>query len=391
MTREKMTLEYICTRLGEEDPHFNGAVTPPIFETSLHVFDKTEDLINYNAYDEKNRFIYGRVDNPTVKLLETKLAAIEEADGAVCFASGMAAITSAMLFALKPGDHLVCISNAYGPAKTFIDGNLARMNISVTYVDGRDPQDFEKAILPNTRAFYLESPSSLVLAVTDLMEVAKIAKANNIITMIDNTYCAGVYQKPLNLGIDIAMHTISKYYGGHSDVIGGALMANAEIIKKIRDQGRELYGGILGPFEAWLVIRSLRTLPIRLKASSENAMAMAEMLDSHPRIRRVNYPMLPSFPQKDIVNRQMTGACGLLSFEPDMSLEDTLAFTNRLKLFRKGVSWGGFESLCVMPMYKSTDQEAADRDTSRNLVRIYCGLEGKDDLLDDVKAALEQV
>lgn len=388
---EELTLEYICTHLGEEDAAFKyeGAVNAPLFATSLHVFENMEGLLGHNVYDDQKKYIYGRVDNPTVVLLEKKLAAIEHAQGAVCFASGMAAITSALLYGLKPGDHLICVLNAYGPTRTFIDNNLKNFGIDCTYVQGTDIQDFTQALRPNTGMIYLESPTSAVMQLQDLEAVVKLAKEHNIVTAIDNTWAAGVYQKPLDMGVDMTVHTISKYFGGHSDVIGGVLCAREEIVRKIRDEGRELYGGIIGPFEAWLVLRSLRTLSSRLEKSSANAIEVAAYLEKQPRVRRVNYPGLKSYKQYDLAQKQMSGSSGLLSFELDADVEETIAFADRLKLFHKGVSWGGFESLACMPMYKCSEEEAARRDSSRNLIRLYCGLENAQDLLMDLERAFK--
>ncbi len=383
---KEMSLEYICTHLYEEEKVYN-AVTPPLTTATLHVFDRIEDLLSYNCYNDREKYIYGRVDNPTIRLLEKKLAAVEGADDSVCFASGMAAITSALLYALKPGDHLITLKNVYGPARTFIEKNLAQFGITCTFVSGLYVSEFEEVTKENTRMIYLESPTSAVMELQDLRQIAAFAKSKNIVTAIDNTWAAGVYQKPLALGIDMSVHTISKYYGGHSDVIAGVLMARDEIVRKIRDEGRELYGGIIGAFEAWQVLRSMRTLPARLKQSSENALAVAQMLEKRREVKRVNYPTLKSYSQAELAKEQLSGASGLFSFELDMSLEDTLQFANKLKLFQKGVSWGGFESLCCMPMYKHSDEVCADRNSARNLIRLYCGLEGTDDLLEDVERA----
>lgn len=393
MKDEKLSLEYICTHLGEEDAasKYEGAVNAPLFATSLHVFENIEGLLEHSTYDGKGKYVYGRVDNPTVVLLEKKLAAIEEADGAVCFASGMAAITSALMYGLKPGDHLICVLNAYGPTRAFIDNNLRKMGIESTYVQGTELVHFENALKPNTAMIYLESPTSAVMELQDLEAVVKLAKEHHILTAIDNTWSAGVYQKPLTMGVDITVHTMSKYYGGHSDLIGGVLCAREEIVHKVRDEGRELYGGILGPFEAWMVLRSLRTLSSRLEKSSQNALAAATLLEKHPKVRRVNYPALKSYKQYELAQKQLTGSSGLLSFELEADVEASKAFANHLKLFHKGVSWGGFESLACMPIFKCSEEEAAARDSNRNLIRIYCGLENTQDLLQDIENALNQL
>lgn len=390
MKQEEFSIDYICTHLGEEnaaDINY-GAVIPPIFATSLHVFPDMEGLLGFNPQHPHGKYIYGRVENPTVWLLEKKLAALEKADGALCFASGMAAITSAVLHCVRPGDHIISITNAYGPARSFFETTLVKYGVETTYISGADPAEFEAHTKANTVMYYLESPSTAVMELQDLSAITQIAQANGIKTVIDNTWATPVYQQPLTMGVDIVVHTMSKYIGGHSDIIGGVLCAGAETIQQIKANERELLGGIIGPFEAWLAVRGLRTLSARLSQSSQNALAVASFLDAHPRVRRVNYPGIPSHPQYALACRQMSGCSGLLSFELDDTPENSIVFANRLNMFRKGVSWGGFESLVCMPMYKLTDEEATGRNSHRNLVRLYCGLEHQEDLLSDIARAL---
>lgn len=390
MKQEDYSIDYICTHLGEEnaaDIHF-GAVIPPIFATSLHVFPDMEGLLQFNPRQSTGKYIYGRVENPTVWLLEKKLAALEKADGALCFASGMAAITSAVLHCVKPGDHIVSINNVYGPVRTFFDTLLVKYGVEITYISGSDPTEFAANSRENTALYYLESPSTAVMELQDLSAIAETARNRGIKTVIDNTWATPIYQQPLTMGVDIVVHTMSKYIGGHSDIIGGVLCADSAIIEQIKASERELLGGIIGPFEAWLAVRGLRTMPVRLAQSGQNALAVAKLLDTHPRVRRVNYPGIRSHPQYPLARRQMSGCSGLLSFELDDTLENSIAFANRLKMFRKGVSWGGFESLVCMPMYKLTDQEAKLRNSDRNLIRLYCGLEDQEGLLSDIALAL---
>lgn len=390
MKNNEYNVDYICTHLGEENaPDVNcGAVVPPIYETSLHVFEDMKGLLGFDAANPCGRFIYGRVENPTVHLLEQKLAALEQTDGALCFASGMAALTAAIMYCVKPGDHVVTIKNVYGPIRNFLENYLKKFDVEVSFIQGIDVSEFEREIRPNTKMFFLESPSTAVLELQDLRAVAEIAKKHGIMTAIDNTWATPVYQKPLAMGIDISIQTMSKYIGGHSDIIGGVLCAREDIISGIKSNERELIGGIIGPFEAWLAIRGLRTMPVRLARSGENAAAVAKLLDESPRVLKVNYPGLESYPQHELAKKQMSGNSGLLSFELDGSPEDAIIFADKLKMFRKGISWGGFESLVCMPMYKLSDEEAKNRSSSRRLIRIYCGVEDKKDLLADIAAAL---
>ncbi len=378
-------LEYICAHLGEEEK-IMGAVTPPVFMNSLFVFDSIEDHLHFDG-NKSNSYMYTRNANPTVELVEKKLAAIEGAEACACFASGMAAITTAILHFMKAGDHIITIKNVYGPTRSFITENMASLGMSHDFINDNDTDGIIAAIKPNTRVIYLESPSSLVLEMQELECIVKIAKEKNIATIIDNTWAAGVYQKPFDIGIDVSVHTLSKYYGGHSDVVGGCVCASNDIMAVLKPKGREIFGGILGNFEAWQVLRSLRTFPLRLEKSSNNAKKVAEYLETKKEVKRINYPGVRSYPQYALAQKQITGSSGLMSFELDASLEKTVTFCNTLTLFQKGVSWGGFESLVIMPCYKLTDEEAQDRHATRNLVRLYCGLESADDMIEDLENA----
>jgi len=383
-----MTDEFICTRYGEDNDGYLNAIVPPIYMTSLHTFPTIEEHIHYSQ--DSGRFIYGRVSNPTVALVEKKIAALEQGAGAKCFASGMGAISSAILSAVEADSHIICIKNVYGPTKTFIDSYLPKFGITCTYVKGCEVSDFEAAIRPNTSLIYLESPSSVVLSLQDLAAVGALARARGITTVIDNTYCTPIYQKPLTLGIDVAVHTLSKYMGGHGDLIGGVLVcADGERLRRISTRERELLGGILGPMEAWLVLRALRTLPTRLKQHVESAMRVAEFLEGHEKVERVYFPGLDSHPQRALAKRQMGAATGLLSFVLKCDEAETRAFVNRLRLFRIGVSWGGFESLAVMPYYNMNTQQLDDLGGPQRLVRICIGLDDASALIDDLRQALE--
>ncbi len=382
-------LEYICAHLGEEEKLLQS-VTPPLFLNSLFVFDSMEEYFAFNS-SQNNSYMYSRCANPTVELLEKKLAAIEGAEECACFASGMAAITTSILHFMKTGDHIITIKNVYGPTRTFITENLVALGMEHDFINDNDSDGIIAAIKPNTRVIYLESPSSLVLELQDLEKIIAITKEKGIATIIDNTWAAGVYQKPFEIGIDVSVHTLSKYYGGHSDVVGGCVCSSKDTISIIKQKGRELHGGILGNFEAWQVLRSLRTFPLRLEKSSKNAQAVAEYLETKKEVRRINYPGVKSYPQYELAQKQFTGCSGLMSFEIDTSVEKTIEFCNALSIFQRGVSWGGFESLAIMPCYKLSDEVAADRHASRNLVRLYCGLENTQDLIQDLENAFKVI
>jgi len=371
----------------------HGAISPPIYLNSLHVFPTFEAYADANPMDE-DTFIYGRVSNPTVQLLEKKIAALEHGDRAIVFASGMAAATAAVLSTCKSGDHIICMRNAYHPLINFLDRICKpRMNIDMTYVTGTSLQELEDAILPNTRLVILESPASIIFTVVDLRAIAEICHKHDIKTYIDNTYSTPLFQNPLDMGIDLVMHTLSKYLGGHSDVIGGVLVSkNLELMQFILRNSRELFGGILGPMNAWLVIRGMRTLAARLQYHQDTAMKIAVFLENHPKVSRVYYSGLPSHPQANLIEQQMSGHSGLMSFELKAPPEDAIKVINNLALFEKGVSWGGFESLALCPLYRATSQELQFLNIqNRGLIRIHCGLEGWENLQNDLAQALDLI
>ena len=378
------------THVGENPEKYMKSVTPPIFMNSLHVFDTVKDYFDVDIFNDE--FYYGRASNPTVSILEKKIAALEHGSRAVVFSAGMAACAAAILRICGAGSHVICIKESYGPVQHLLDEFLCpKYNVSVTYVEGRTVQEFEEAIRPETAMIILESPTTLLFNVVDLEGVAKLAKAHGIKTYIDNTYSTPIFQKPLDMGIDIVMHTMTKYIGGHSDLVGGVLVSKDEQLMRDIMVQRDWFGGVLGPMEAWLAIRGLRTLDVRMQRHYETAMEVAKFLEKQPKVKRVFFTGLPSHPQYELARKQQKGECGLMSLEIDGTLEDTETFVNRLKLFEKGCSWGGFESLAIAYTYNWTDEQCAFLNVSRNIVRIHCGLEGTENLIADLKQALDKI
>ena len=381
----------ITSHYGEEFEHYYNAVVPPIFMNSLNVFETVDDYYDSDKTD-KHVYCYGRVQNPTVRILEDKAAALEQGTGALAFASGMAAATTAVLTVCKAKSHVVCIRSAYGPLKTFLNEYCREhLDMSVTYVKGDDTEEFEHAVTDQTDLIILESPSSVVLSLQDIHAVSEIAKKHHAYVYIDNSFCTPNYQKPLLLGADIVMHTASKYMGGHSDIIGGILaVEDEELMARLRQQ-RELFGGIIGPMEAWLIIRGLRTMEVRVERHQATAMEIAEFLESHPKVRKVYYPGLLSHPQHELMKRQQGGNTGLLSFEIKGSVEQAKEVAQRLKIFKIGVSWGGFESLVCMPHARQDAESCRFLGADQNVLRIHCGLEGAEVLKADLENALSCV
>ena len=378
----------ITAHYGEEYEHYYNAIVPPIFMNSLNVFETLDDYYDFDRTD-KHKYCYGRVQNPTVRILEDKVAALEHGVGALAFASGMAAATTAVLTSCKAGSNVVCIHNAYGPLKDFLTKYCSEhMNITTTFVKGDRPEEFEEHVTDATDLIVLESPSSLVFSLQDISAVSEIAKKHHALVYIDNTFCTPIYQQPLDMGADIVMHTTSKYIGGHSDLIGGMLVVkDPELMKKLTAQ-RELLGGIVGPMEAWLMIRGLRSMEVRLGAHQETAMKVAAFLEKHPKVRKVYYPGLPSHPQYQLMKRQQTGNTGLMSFEIDGTTEEATKVAEALKIFKIGVSWGGFESLVFLPHARLDQETCRVLGADQNVIRIHCGLEGTDALISDLESAL---
>lgn len=265
------------------------------------------------------------------------------------------------------------------------------MNIKTTFVEGSRIEEFENALTEKTQLIVLESPSSVVFSVQDIKTVSELARKKGAKVYIDNTYCTPIYQKPLELGVDIAMHTTSKYLGGHSDLIGGALiLKDRELADKIRNM-REQLGSIIGPMEGWLILRGLRTLEIRVKEHGRTAKDIAEWLEKHPKVKHVYYPGLSSHRQAELIEKQQSGSTGLLSFQIDGTVEQAKQFCEMLKVFKIGVSWGGFESLVMMPYARLSKEEAESMGGSSNIIRIHCGLEGKEILKQDLENAFDAV
>ena len=373
---------------------YEGAVVPPIFQNSLFTFPDWEAIDQ--AFDARQEhFIYSRGKNPTVDFAEKKLAEIAHADRAILFTSGMAAISAAILYCVKPNSHIITVKNVYGPTSNFMSNYLKeKLNVETTYISGESVDEFKENIRKNTALIYLESPSSALFSLQDLEAVASLAKANHIKTICDNTWATPLFQRTLDLGIDFEVHSVTKYLCGHSDVVAGVVMGKQQDMEDLFSREYEWLGGKISPFEAWLLIRSLRTLPIRMQQHQENAMKVAQFLEKHPQVEVVRYPGLPSFPQYELGRKQMTGYSSLLSFQLKTNdINQVKTFYNALKMFHRGVSWGGFESLAYAPaisyLKELAPEQFAQMGISLGDIRISVGLEFAEDLIADLEQALE--
>ncbi|WP_457944646.1 trans-sulfuration enzyme family protein [Caproiciproducens sp. LBM24188] len=387
----KKDSKLITAHYAENYEHYYNAIVPPIFMNSLNVFEHIDAYYDCDTKDI-NTYVYGRVQNPTVRIVEEKIAALEHGAKAALFASGMAATTTAILSTCKMGSNVVCLRNAYGPVKTFLDNYCVKhMGMTVTYVKGDSLEEYEQAVTDKTDLIMLESPSSVVFSLQDIRGVVKIAHQHGAKTIIDNTFCTPIYQQPLDMGVDLVMHTLSKYMGGHSDLIGGVLASKDEDLMNYMLDQRELIGGIIGPVEAWLVLRGLRSLEVRIAQHNQTALKVAKYLENHPKVKRVYYPGLKSHPQYELMKTQQTGNTGLLSFEINGTVEQAKAVVNNLSIFKIGVSWGGFESLACMPQLRLDEKTCNWLGAGQGIIRLHCGLEGAENLIADLASALEKI
>ncbi len=386
-----MHLSEILNHLGEDRENYFNAVSPPIIQTSNFAF-KTLGEFRNAFVDELESHLYSRGNNPTVKILRQKIAALEEAEDALVFSSGSGAIANAVIANVKSGDHIVCVQASYSWTFNLISSFLDRFGVEHTFVDGKNLSEIEAAIKDNTTVLFLESPTSATLELQDLEACAAIAKKHNLISIIDATYASPLYQKPFAMGIDLSVHTCSKYLNGHSDVIGGVISGSKIMIKKIFESEYMTLGGIISPYEAAMIIRGLRTLELRMERTSASALKIAKWLEDHPKIEQVYHPHLPSFPQYELAKKQMKKCGGLFSLKIKAdSIEKMEAFHARLKCFLLAVSWGGHESLLLPYCAFHGIPGRPDTTIPWNFVRIYIGLEDPNWLIEDLAQALEVV
>ena len=395
MEEDKTNIATMLAHYAEDRAAHCGAVVPPIFQNSLFTFESWE-AIDEAFSDQDNHCIYSRGNNPSVLLAEKKIAKLAGGERAKLFGSGMAAVSAALLHFLEHGDHVVSVRNIYGPTTTLLAYLKGKMNVDTTYVSGETVDEFEAAITEKTKVIYLESPSTFVFSLQDIEAVASLAKERGIHTIIDNTWATPVFQKPLAMGVDLEVHSCSKYLGGHSDLVAGIVIGNENELLEIGRNEAQLFGGKMAPFEAWLLVRSLRTLPLRMQKHQENTMAVARFLDGHPLVRNVRYPGLHNFSQYELGRKQMDGCSGLMGFELATSdLQKIKNFVNHLEIFQIGVSWGGHESLVFAPIISTLkelpEEQARQLGISLGAIRISVGLEDSDDLIRDLDRALSLV
>ncbi len=375
---------------GEPERHGVGApVGTPIIRTSTFTFSSTEEMKRW-AEGKSKAYIYTRYGNPTLAVAEGKIAALEGSEAAMVTASGMAAISSALLGALKAGDELIATRQLYGGTYRLMRDVLPDLGIRVHHVEA-DLAGIETLVNSRTRVLYVETPTNPTLRIVDLKKAIAFAKKHNLISIIDNTFASPILQKPIELGFDMVVHSATKYMGGHSDIIAGAAAGSQKWMDRIRHMVIAL-GGSMDPDAAYYLIRGLKTLELRVKKQCENAMAVAKFLEKHPKVARVHYPGLPSHPDHKLAKRQMRGFGAMLAFDMKGGLAAARRFCDRVRLFLLAASLGGVESLVILPIYTShynmSAEELACVGVTPGTVRVSVGLENPEDLIADLKQAL---
>jgi cysteine-S-conjugate beta-lyase len=377
---KKLGINTICTHVGEiKDEQFKGAVSPMYLSSSYEFLDV--DVKRYPRY----------FNTPNQEYLAKKIAALENTESALIFGSGMAAISTMFLAFLQKGDHLVVQNTLYGGTVNFIKEEFPKYGIDFTFTEGYSVKDFEKVIKANTKLIHIETPSNPLLTVTDIRAIAKLGKTEGIVTSIDNTFASSVNQQPIDLGIDMVMHSATKYYGGHSDICAGAVASSEAYIERIWNVGKNL-GGSLSDMTVWMLERSMKTLGLRVKKQTKNAMKLAKWLDKHPKISKVYYPGLKSHPEHKLAKSQMKGFGAMLSFELTKDL-DSQHFQKHLKLIKSSMSLAGIESTMLSPHLTShallTQEERDTIGISDQLIRFSVGIENLKDLKQDINNAIE--
>lgn len=387
---DDMELSRIINEYAEDRDGYFRAIAPPIIQTSNFAFHRVDDL-RKSFEDEYSTWLYSRGLNPTVEILRKKLAALDGAEDCLVFNSGASAIFAAVLANVKSGDHIVSVRHPYTWAKKMFNDILPRFNVSTTYVDGRDIANFKNATRSNTTLYYLESPNSWWFELQDLRGVAALAKERNIITICDNSYCSPLYQKPIGYGIDLVLQSATKYIGGHSDTVAGVLSGSRKMIERIFNSEFLNIGSGIQPFNAWLLIRGLRTLQVRLERISQTTEKVVDFLKNHPLVEKVIFPFDPGFPQYALAKQQMQGACGLLSFVMKARDVDTIeTFCHSLRHIMMAVSWGGYESLIIPGCAAIPREKFSAASEDHRMLRLYCGLEDPAYLVEDLEQALER-
>jgi methionine-gamma-lyase len=375
---------------GEDRTANFGAVSVPIYTASVFAFEEADEGIAIHNY-EKEGYFYGRLGNPTVDALERTVAELEHGEAGLAFASGMAAISAAAFTLVSSGDHIVAPESMYSTTTNFLRHIGDAFGIETTFVDATDAEAYAAAIRPNTKMLWIESPSNPLVRITDIAEVAAIGKSSGAATVVDNTFATPFNQRPLELGADLVIHSATKYLGGHSDLTAGVIAGRRDLVEKARHGAAKFYGGNIAPQVAWLVLRGIKTLALRMERHNSNASALANMLLGHPKVSAVHYPGMGSHPNHEIAKRQMLGFGGMLAADVGTA-EAAKDLVNNLKVCTFATSLGGVETLiqpvALMTHATLSPEERAAAGVSEGLLRISVGIEDVEDISRDIYEAL---
>jgi methionine-gamma-lyase len=389
----EISFDTLSVHAGEDREANFGALSMPIYNASVYAFtDAEEGAAIHNEF--KHGYYYGRLGNPTTEALDKTIAELENAEAGQAFASGMAAISAAILSNVKSGDHIVAPESMYATTTNLLRHLADNLKIETTFIDAANAENYRDAIRPNTKLFWLESPSNPLVKITDIAKVAGIARSAGILTVVDNTFATPFNQRPIELGADIVIHSGTKYLGGHSDLTAGLLAGRSDMVKHIRKVAIKLIGGTIAPQVAWLVMRGVKTLALRMERHNSNAFALANMLAEHSKVKTVYYPGLETHENHDVAKRQMRGFGGMLSFDLG-SVEDGKAFVNNVKLCTLATSLGGVETIvqhaASMTHAAIPAEERVKAGITDGLIRMSVGVEGIEDLKSDISTALNSI
>ena len=381
--------------LGHDPQDHEGALTPPLHLTSTFAFDTVQDGGAAFA-GEAPLHIYSRISNPTLDLLEKRIASLEGGEAAVAFSSGMGAITSVLWTYLNPGDEVIVDKTLYGCTFSFMRHGLDRFGVTITHVDMTDPAKLEAAMNEKTRIVYFETPANPNMRLVDIEAICAISTKHGAISVVDNTYSTPYLTRPIEMGADIVVHSATKYLGGHGDLVAGLAIGTAEAMTEVRLVGmKDMTGAVMAPFNAMLILRGIKTLSLRMDRHCQSAMTVAEMLENHPAVSKVYYPGLASFSQHDLAKKQMSDFGGMIAFELAEGYDAGLTFMNALTMIQRAVSLGDAETLIQHPASMThstyTPEERTEHDISEGLIRLSVGLEEVEDILSDLEAALALV
>jgi cystathionine beta-lyase/cystathionine gamma-synthase len=383
----------LAIHAGEEERFSEGAVTAPVYQTSTFVFRNSAEVVEFQKGDA-SKYLYTRYGNPTLRTVENKMAALEGGEAALVVSSGMAAVSTLALTLVSTGEEIISTEPVYGGTFHLFKETFARMGIKVHFVDPEKIEQAEALLNPKTKLFFCETPTNPNLKIVDIRRLAKMAAAKNVPVAVDNTFATPYNQNPLSLGADLVIHSATKYLAGHSDLVAGVIIGSKKVVARAVET-MKLIGCCIDPLGAFLLLRGLKTLAVRVQRQNENALKVAQYLSGHQKVIRVSYPGLPGFAQHELAKSQMRGFGGMVCFEVQGGLEAATKVIDGFELFANATSLGGVESLASLPVltshYGFDEDELTRADVTTGMVRLSCGIEDAEDLIGDLKQALEKI